>query len=132
MPTILGDCQPDDPSVTQEIFGPIISLLKAKSTEDMVKLANRSEYTLAASIWTKSVSRAHTMASQVNAGIVWVNAHHLNDPSSPWGGWGPSGMGKENGRVAFRDYIREKSVIVNLEEQSKGWFEDQNVNPRYG
>jgi acyl-CoA reductase-like NAD-dependent aldehyde dehydrogenase len=130
MPTILDNCKSHHASVRHEIFGPIISLLKAETTADMVNLANNSVYNLAASVWTKSVSRAHTMASQLNAGIVWVNAHHLNDPSSPWGGWGESGLGKENGRGAFRDYIREKSVVVNLDEQSKGWFEDHGA--RYG
>jgi acyl-CoA reductase-like NAD-dependent aldehyde dehydrogenase len=130
MPTILDNCRSHHVSVRHEIFGPIISLLKAETIADMVMLANDSVYNLAASVWTKSVSRAHTMASQLNAGIVWVNAHHLNDPSSPWGGWGESGLGKENGRVAFRDYVREKSIVVNLDERSKGWFEDQSA--RYG
>src|ERR1700731_2119184 len=108
-------------SVQQEIFGPIISILRAKTTENMLEVANMSPYTLAASVWTKSVSRAHSMASGLNAGIVWVNAHHLNDPSSPWGGWGKSGLGRENGRTAFKEGLRESSVVVNLAEHPTGW-----------
>ena len=113
-----------------EIFGPVISILRAKSREDMLEMANHSPYTLAASIWTQSLSHAHTMARSLNAGIVWINAHHLNDPSSPWGGWGESGLGRENGYVAFRESIRENSVVVNLDEKPMGWF--ANRSARYG
>jgi acyl-CoA reductase-like NAD-dependent aldehyde dehydrogenase len=116
--------------VQQEIFGPIISLLRAETTKDMLELANASQYSLAASVWTKSVSQAHTMARNLNAGIVWVNAHHLNDPSSPWGGWGESGLGRENGRSAFKESIRENSVVVNLDDHPVGWFAAKNA--RYG
>ena len=68
------------------------------------------------------MSMAHTMARALNAGIVWINGHHLNDPSSPWGGWGESGLGKENGIAAFREGVKEGSVIVNLDEKPVGWF----------
>jgi acyl-CoA reductase-like NAD-dependent aldehyde dehydrogenase len=97
----------------------------------MLEMANDSPYTLAASVWTKSLTRAHNMARGLNVGIIWVNAHHLNDPSSPWGGWGESGLGKENGKVAFREGVRESSVVVNLEEGRKGWFTG-GKSARYG
>lgn len=96
----------------------------------MLRQANASPYTLASSIWTQSLSKAHSMASKLNSGIVWVNAHHLNDPSSPWGGWGESGLGRENGRVAFKENVRENSVVVNLEERTTGWFSGKLA--RYG
>lgn len=97
----------------------------------MLHTANDSPYTLAASIWTKALSHAHTMARGLNAGIIWVNAHHLNDPSSPWGGWGESGLGRENGRIAFRESLRESSVVVNLDERPLGWFAG-GESARYG
>jgi acyl-CoA reductase-like NAD-dependent aldehyde dehydrogenase len=93
-------------------------------------MANNSPYTLAASIWTNSLSYAHAMARTLDVGIVWINAHHLNDPSSPWGGWGESGLGRENGRAAFKESIRESSTIVNLDKRLKGWF--TNKYARYG
>jgi acyl-CoA reductase-like NAD-dependent aldehyde dehydrogenase len=95
----------------------------------MLKVANDSPYTLAASVWTKSLSHAHSMAQGLNAGVVWVNVHHLNDPSSPWGGWNASGLGRENGLTAFKQNIRESSVVVNLDERSTGWF--TNNSARY-
>lgn len=96
----------------------------------MLEMANDCPYTLAASVWTKSLSHAHSMARALNAGIVWINAHHLNDPSSPWGGWGDSGLGRENGLAAYKESIRENSIIVNLDERPTGWFASKRA--RYG
>jgi acyl-CoA reductase-like NAD-dependent aldehyde dehydrogenase len=96
----------------------------------MVEIANTSPYTLAASVWTESLTKAHSLARNLNAGIIWVNAHHLNDPSSPWGGWGESGLGRENGRAAFQEGIRQTSVVVNLDESQTGWFTGRGG--RYG
>ena len=70
------------------------------------------------------------MARELNAGVVWINAHHLNDPSSPWGGWGESGLGRENGKVAFRESIRKSRVVVNLDERTPQWFAAKSA--RYG
>jgi acyl-CoA reductase-like NAD-dependent aldehyde dehydrogenase len=109
----------------------VISLVRAKTREDMLLSANDSAYTLAGSIWTQNLSAAHSIARGLNAGIIWINAHHLNDPSSLWGGWGDSGLGKENGRVAFKESCRETSVIVNLDEKPVGWFSG-GKSARYG
>lgn len=95
----------------------------------MLDLANRSPYTLAASIWTNSLAHAHSMARALDVGIVWINAHHLNDPSSPWGGWNESGLGRENGQTAFKESIRESSVVVNLDQRPTAWF--ANKHARY-
>jgi acyl-CoA reductase-like NAD-dependent aldehyde dehydrogenase len=66
-----------------------------------VEQANRSKYGLGAGIWTQNLSRAHQVAAQLQSGLVWVNTHHRNDPSSPWGGMKESGVGRENGVEAF-------------------------------
>jgi acyl-CoA reductase-like NAD-dependent aldehyde dehydrogenase len=66
-----------------------------------VELANHSQYGLGAGIWTQNLSRAHQVAAQLQSGLVWVNTHHRNDPSSPWGGMKESGIGRENGIEAF-------------------------------
>ena len=71
------------------------------------------------------------MTRMLNTGIIWINAHHLNDPSSPWGGWGESGLGRENGTIAFKESTRESSVIVNLDEKPVGWFAGGKT-ARYG
>jgi acyl-CoA reductase-like NAD-dependent aldehyde dehydrogenase len=66
-----------------------------------VECANNSKYGLGAGIWTQNLSRAHQVAAQLQSGLVWVNTHHRNDPSSPWGGMKESGIGRENGIEAF-------------------------------
>jgi len=66
-----------------------------------VECANNSKYGLGAGIWTQNLSRAHQVAAQIQSGLVWVNTHHRNDPSSPWGGMKESGIGRENGVEAF-------------------------------
>ena len=66
-----------------------------------MECANDSKYGLGAGIWTQNLSRAHQVAAQIQSGLVWVNTHHRNDPSSPWGGMKESGIGRENGVEAF-------------------------------
>jgi len=66
-----------------------------------VERANNSKYGLGAGIWTQNLSRAHQVAARLQSGLVWVNTHHRNDPSSPWGGMKESGVGRENGIEAF-------------------------------
>lgn len=93
-----------------------------------VRLANDSPFGLAASVWTREVSRAHRVAHQMDVGLVWINDHHRNDPASPWGGTKDSGIGRENGLEALRQYTQTHSVIVNLSSQPFDWFvTDPNV-----
>ena len=66
-----------------------------------MELANNSRYGLGAGIWTQNLSRAHQVAAQLQSGLVWINTHHRNDPSSPWGGMKESGIGRENGIEAL-------------------------------
>eukprot|EP01083_Nonionella_stella_P037487 102199_1 len=129
-PTVIGDCTVDMRVVREEVFGPVIVLLKFKDEQDAIAIANDSEFGLAASIWTKSVDRAHRVASKLDVGIIWINDHHRNDPSSPWGGTKQSGLGRENGTDAFREYTQSKSVVVNCSDQPFDWFVDDD-NVRY-
>jgi acyl-CoA reductase-like NAD-dependent aldehyde dehydrogenase len=82
-------------------------------------------------VWTRDVRRAHRVAGQIRAGIVWVNDHHKNDPSSPWGGLGESGYGKENGWDALRDYMVKQSVVVRLADDFPDWY-GAAAGKRYG
>jgi acyl-CoA reductase-like NAD-dependent aldehyde dehydrogenase len=105
----------------------VISVLKATSTEELIRLANATEFTLAASVWTQDLSDAHFVAKSLNAGVVWINGHHLNDPSSPWGGWGQSGLGQENGIASYEQNTRQRSVVVNLDRHPGKWFKDSHA-----
>lgn len=114
-----------------EVFGPVIALIKCESEEEIIEVANATSFALGASVWSENFSQAHRVAEKIEAGIVWINGHHLNDPSSPWGGFKESGMGKENGIEAFESYTKLKSTIINYGTEPT-WFDDEVENARYG
>ncbi|KAI0298920.1 aldehyde dehydrogenase domain-containing protein [Russula brevipes] len=136
-PTVIADVSLNDALWKEEVFGPVVVLNKFETESEGVELANNSKYGLGAGIWTQNLSRAHQVAENLQAGLVWVNTHHRNDPSSPWGGMKESGIGRENGVEAFEAYSQSKSTIVNVasaEETLKrdDWFGDEVENKRYG
>lgn len=83
-PTVVTNVELDDELWQEEVFGPVVVVKRFKTEEEGVKLANASKYGLGAGIWTTDLSRAHRVAAEIDAGLVWVNTHHRNDPSSPW------------------------------------------------
>ncbi|KAH0834599.1 hypothetical protein AYO21_02511 [Fonsecaea monophora] len=129
-PTIIETHHGSDLSCN-EVFGPVIALVKCESEEDIIRVANDSPFALGASVWTNDISQAHRMAEKIEAGIVWINGHHLNDPSSPWGGFKESGMGKENGVEAYESYTKVKSTVINY-GIPPAWFDEEVENARYG
>lgn len=114
-----------------EVFGPVIALIKCKTDQDITEVANSTEFALGASLWTNDFTQAHSLAEQIDAGIVWINGHHLNDPSSPWGGFKESGAGKENGVEAYESYTKVKSTIFNY-GVAPSWFDVDAMESRYG
>lgn len=122
-----------NPSMTiwrEEVFGPVVVAVRFKDEAEAVALANDSPYGLAAAVWTKDVMRAHRVADRLDVGLVWVNDHHRNDPSSPWGGMKDSGVGRENGLSALHEYTQTKSVVVRMDDTPFDWFDQPNA--RYG
>jgi len=114
-----------------EVFGPVIALIRCASEEEIVEVANGTSFALGASVWTRDFAQAHRVAEQIDAGILWINGHHLNDPSSPWGGFRESGLGKENGREAYESYTKLKSTVINY-GIPPAWFDTQVQGARYG
>ncbi|PYH80790.1 putative aldehyde dehydrogenase family protein [Aspergillus uvarum CBS 121591] len=129
-PTVI-ETQADSDLACNEVFGPVIALLKCESEEEIVRIANSTSFALGASVWTNDFKQAHRVADQIEAGIVWINGHHLNDPSSPWGGFKESGIGKENGLAAYESYTKLKSTVVNYGVPPV-WFDDEPKDARYG
>jgi aldehyde dehydrogenase (NAD+) len=112
-PTVFGDVPPDARIAREEIFGPVASLLRFRSEEEALRIANDTVYGLAAGVWTESLRRAHRVASRVRAGTVWVNNYRLMAHAMPFGGYGQSGMGRELGIEALHGYTEVKSVWID-------------------
>ncbi|GME67607.1 unnamed protein product [[Candida] boidinii] len=113
-PTIFADVKEDMRIVKEEIFGPVVTVSKFSTKEEAIKLANDSEYGLAAGIHTTNVNTAHDVAAQVRAGTVWVNTYNDFHPMVPFGGYGQSGIGREMGVEALENYTQYKAVRMGI------------------
>jgi len=131
-PTIFADVRPEMRIAREEIFGPVVCVSPFSTEEEAVRLANESDFGLGASVWTGSLTRAHRVAEALRNGIVWINDHHRNDPSSPWGGFKASGYGRENGWESLLAYTAVKSIVVNLSDDEFDWFAPDSGPKRYG
>jgi aldehyde dehydrogenase (NAD+) len=97
----------------EEIFGPVLAILRFSIESEAIALANGTDYSLAAAVWTKDIDRAHRVSDRLNAGTVWINTYGPTDTRLPWGGMGgESGFGRDLGRSAIDNYTEQKAVWV--------------------
>jgi acyl-CoA reductase-like NAD-dependent aldehyde dehydrogenase len=101
----------------EEIFGPVVSVMRFHDEDQAVAIANDSPYSLAAAVWTNDLTRAHTVAERIRAGTVWVNTYGQTDNRLPWGGLGgDSGVGRDLGSSALENFTDRRTVWVNLRQ----------------
>jgi acyl-CoA reductase-like NAD-dependent aldehyde dehydrogenase len=113
-PTIFTDVRNDMTLAREEIFGPVLAVLRFKELDDVLAQANDTVYGLAAAVWTKDIKKAHRTARQLQAGTVWINSYGLYDSAMPFGGVKQSGFGRELGRQGVLEYTQTKSIWVDL------------------
>jgi aldehyde dehydrogenase (NAD+) len=113
-PTIFADVKDEMKIAEEEIFGPVMSILKFKDMDELVERANKTMYGLAAAVWTRDIGKAHYIANNVRAGTVWVNCFDVFDAAAPFGGFKQSGLGRELGEYGLQQYSEIKTVTVKL------------------
>jgi aldehyde dehydrogenase (NAD+) len=113
-PTVFTGVTDDMKIAQEEIFGPVMSIIRFRDIDEVIERGNRTQYGLAAAVWTKDVSKAHRMAAELRAGTVWINCYDVFDAAAPFGGFKMSGIGRELGEYALRNYTEIKTVTVAL------------------
>lgn len=121
-PTLLVDVRNDMKVAQNEIFGPVACVIRFKTEEEVVAMANDSEYGLGGAVWTRDINRAFRVAHAVQTGRMWVNTYNELPAHTPFGGYKKSGIGRETHKMMLEHYSQHKNVYISLSEVKRGFF----------
>lgn len=122
MPTLITNVRNDMKVATDEIFGPVAVVIKFKDEDEVIKLANDSQYGLAGAVWTKDINKALRVARGIETGRVWVNTYNQLPAGAPFGGYKKSGIGRENHKMMLDAYSQVKNIFIDTSEKSSGLY----------
>ena len=114
-PTIFTGVRNDMRIAQEEVFGPVLAVIPFKDEEDAIRMGNDVQYGLAAGVWTRSLHRAMLMSARLRAGTVWVNNYRATSFTTPFGGYKRSGIGRESGVEAIKEYLETKAVWISTD-----------------
>lgn len=117
-PTVFSDVQDDMRIAKEEIFGPVMQIMKFKDMDDLIARANNTIYGLAASVFSSNIDKINMVASAVRAGVVWVNCYDVLDAQAPFGGFKESGIGRELGEYGIQQYSEVKTITIKLPQKN--------------
>ena len=121
-PTLLVDVNNDMRVAREEIFGPVAVVIKFKTEEEVIAMANDNEFGLGGAVWTKDINRALRVANAVQTGRMWVNNYNNLPAHAPFGGYKKSGIGRETHKVILDHYSQMKNIFINMSESKVGLY----------
>ncbi|MDU4959041.1 MAG: aldehyde dehydrogenase family protein [Sporomusaceae bacterium] len=121
-PTLLADVRNDMRVAREEIFGPVVSVIKFKDEAEVIRMANDSEYGLGGAVWTRDINRAFRVARAVETGRMWVNNYNNLPAHAPFGGYKKSGIGRETHKMMLEHYSQKKNIFISLSETKLGLY----------
>ena len=121
-PTLLGNVTNDMRVAQEEIFGPVACVLKFKDEDEVIAMANDSEYGLGGAVWTRDINRALRVSRAVETGRMWVNTYNAIPEGAPFGGYKASGIGRETHKVILEHYTQMKNIMINMGEAPTGFY----------
>lgn len=122
-PALFSDADNSMRISQEEIFGPVLVVIPFETEEEVIEMANDSEYGLAGACWTKDISRGLRVANAVETGLFWINEYHLAPSGTPFGGIKKTGYGRENHKMALEEYSRIKTIYISMTEEATGYYD---------
>lgn len=121
-PTLLVDVKNDMKVAQEEIFGPVAVVIKFRTEDEVIKMANDNKYGLGGAVWTRDINRAIRVCRGIETGRMWVNTYNSIPAGAPFGGYKVSGIGRETHKVILEHYTQQKNIMINLSEAPSGFY----------